>query len=107
MDLILENTYLLTNWTFPLLQQLFPLAASWEIVAVLRDNKFAIVFEACNMVHHDYFIVHISDDLCMTIFPALFIGRFFDFHILDMIELGIDKFVSQAEFPVCCWRFSF
>lgn len=53
------------------------------------------------MVHHDYFIVHISDDLCMTIFPALFIGRFFDFHILDMIELGIDKFVSQAEFPVC------
>lgn len=29
----------------------------------------------------------------------LVLGRFFDFHILDMIELGIDKFVSQAEFP--------
>lgn len=40
----------------------------------------------------------------MTIFPTFFLGRFFDFHILDMIELGIDKFVSQAEFPVCWWR---
>nr|XP_022292719.1 ribosome production factor 2 homolog [Crassostrea virginica] len=27
------------------------------------------------------------------------LGRFFDSHILDMVELGIERFVSQAEFP--------
>ncbi|XP_048768209.1 ribosome production factor 2 homolog [Ostrea edulis] len=28
----------------------------------------------------------------------LVLGRFFDFHILDMIELGLEKFVSMADF---------
>jgi len=30
----------------------------------------------------------------------LFIGRLFDFHVLDMIELGVDKFKSMAEIEV-------
>ncbi|XP_061176651.1 ribosome production factor 2 homolog [Saccostrea echinata] len=29
----------------------------------------------------------------------LVLGRLFDFHILDMIELGVEKFVSMTDFP--------
>ena len=31
---------------------------------------------------------------------VLFTGRLFDFHVLDMIELGIEKFVSLTEIKV-------
>jgi len=33
-------------------------------------------------------------------FFCLFAGRLFDFHVLDMIELGIEKYVSLSEIKV-------
>lgn len=34
------------------------------------------------------------------LFACLFAGRLFDFHVLDMIELGIEKYVSLSEIKV-------
>lgn len=31
---------------------------------------------------------------------CFFAGRLFDFHVLDMIELGIEKFVSLSDIKV-------
>ena len=42
--------------------------------------------------------------MCFTIavsaFTCLLIGRLFDFHMLDMFELGIESFTSMMQFPV-------
>lgn len=37
--------------------------------------------------------------MCLSLFP-LFAGRLFDFHVLDMIELGIEKYVSLSDIKV-------
>lgn len=38
--------------------------------------------------------------MCVIVSFALFAGRLFDFHVLDMIELGIEKYVSLGEIKV-------
>lgn len=35
----------------------------------------------------------------MILFP-LFAGRLFDFHVLDMFELGIEKYISLCDIKV-------
>jgi hypothetical protein len=38
----------------------------------------------------------------MVTFDSAFLvtGRLFDYHILDMVEFGVEKFVSMTELPV-------
>uniref|UniRef100_A0A671TZC5 Ribosome production factor 2 homolog n=1 Tax=Sparus aurata TaxID=8175 RepID=A0A671TZC5_SPAAU len=40
---------------------------------------------------------HMPNDVCVTVSFVLFAGRLFDFHVLDMIELGIEKYVSLSD----------
>lgn len=40
------------------------------------------------------------NDVCVTVSFVLFAGRLFDFHVLDMIELGIEKYVSLSDVKV-------
>lgn len=43
---------------------------------------------------------HMPNDVCVTVSFVLFAGRLFDFHVLDMIELGIEKYVSLSDVKV-------
>lgn len=36
----------------------------------------------------------------LIIFHSLLVGRMYDYHILDMIELGIEKFVALKDIKV-------
>lgn len=36
----------------------------------------------------------------LIIFHSLLVGRMYDYHILDMIELGIEKFVALRDIKV-------
>lgn len=37
---------------------------------------------------------------------VVFAGRLFDFHLLDMMELGIEKFASLSDIKVNAWTWA-
>lgn len=48
------------------------------------------------------FLFLLGHNLLMSLW---FSGRLFDFHVLDMIEVGVEKFVSLSEFKVTSRHF--
>ena len=43
-------------------------------------------------------------DIVLCVCVSVCVGRMYDFHVLDMVELGIESFKSFSEFKVCTFK---
>lgn len=74
---------------------------SWYWISVSVTNQMQVIFS--KPLAYTLFWTAGQMILCVCHYflcCGLFPGRLFDFHVLDMIELGIEKYVSLSEIKV-------
>lgn len=66
-------------------------------MSLQHESKAGTIIQCvrCVCLHRLYVVSHL--------FFSYFAGRMFDFHVLDMFELGIEKFISLSQIKVMVW----